>query len=118
MVAEQLRAETDQKVAIILEPAGKNTAPAIALAAFQILKSNPDAVLLVLPSDHHVCDPAAFCQTVQSARSLAYNGKLMTFGVVPTQPETGYGYIRFGDAIESGIFGILGFALLFIKISG
>ncbi len=109
VVAEQLREETDQKAAIILEPAGKNTAPAVALAAFQILKSNPDAVLLVLPSDHHVCDPEAFCQTVQSARSLAHNGKLMTFGVVPTQPETGYGYIRFGDAIESGIFGILGF---------
>ena len=104
MVAEQLRNETTEQATLILEPAGRNTAPAIALAALHVQPSHPEALLLVLPADHHVTDPEAFQRTVVSASEPAQAGRLMTFGVVPTQPETGYGYVRCGEAVDEGIY--------------
>jgi mannose-1-phosphate guanylyltransferase / mannose-6-phosphate isomerase len=93
LVAEQLRQASVKPQAIILEPAGRNTAPAIALAA---LSAKPDALLLVLPADHVIRDVAAFQAAIRAALPAARAGKLVTFGIVPTAPETGYGYIRAG----------------------
>ena len=104
MVAEQLRNETTEQATLILEPAGRNTAPAISLAALHVQQSHPKALLLVLPADHHVTDPEAFQRTVVSASERAQSGRLMTFGVVPTKPETGYGYVRCGEAVSEGIY--------------
>ena len=104
MVAEQLREAGAESATIILEPARRNTAPAIALAALQVQADTPDALLLVLPADHHVTEPAAFRAAVQRAAVPAQRGKLMTFGVVPTRPETGYGYVRCGNALTEDLF--------------
>ena len=104
MMAEQLRGESARSPTIILEPAGRNTAPAIALAALQAQAQHSEALLLVLPADHHVTDPAAFRASVEQARAPAQSGKLMTFGVVPSRPETGYGYVRCGEALADGTF--------------
>lgn len=85
----------------LLEPVGRNTAPAIALAAFYVAEgSGPDSSLLVLPADHLVRHAEKFLAAVEDARLLAERGFLVTFGVHPTQPETGYGYIRKGHRIE------------------
>lgn len=94
MAAEQLRECQITPQALILEPVGRNTAPAIAIAAMQALASGEDALLLVLPSDHVVRDEAAFHAAVRVAAQAAETGKLVTFGIVPTAPETGYGYIK------------------------
>jgi len=94
MVAEQLRQVQAAPAAILLEPAGRNTAPAIALAALQASAGGEDPLLLVLPSDHAIADPAAFRAAVQAARAAAEDGRLVTFGIVPSGPETGYGYIK------------------------
>ena len=104
MVAEQLRGGTAGQATLILEPAGRNTAPAIALAALHIQKEHPDALLLILPADHHVTNPESFRDTVARAVGPAQAGQLMTFGVVPTTPETGYGYVRCGDQMAEGIY--------------
>lgn len=94
MVAEQLREIGVEPAAVILEPVGRNTAPAIAIAALQAVVDNGDALLLVLPSDHAVLDDAAFHASVHAASAAAKAGKLVTFGIVPASPETGYGYIK------------------------
>lgn len=94
MAAEQLRECNVTPQALILEPIGRNTAPAIAIAALQALAAGEDALLLVLPSDHVVRDDAAFHAAVKQAAAAADAGKLVTFGIVPTAPETGYGYIK------------------------
>jgi mannose-1-phosphate guanylyltransferase/mannose-6-phosphate isomerase len=96
LVAEQLREVGVDVGRIILEPEGRNTAPAIALAALAAIEEDPDAQLLVLPADHYIADGAAFHAAVGVAMGLAAENKLVTFGVVPTSPETGYGYIRCG----------------------
>lgn len=98
-VAEQLRANKLAHSGIILEPVGRNTAPAIALAALQALKSEQDPILLVLAADHVIRDEGNFCQTLASAKKLAEADKLVTFGIIPTKPETGYGYIKRGKAL-------------------
>lgn len=103
LVAEQLRELNLLSGNIILEPVGKNTAPAIALAAIQALKhinveNSEDPLLLVLAADHVINDEKAFCSAVNQAVPYAVAGKLVTFGIVPTGPETGYGYIRRGNA--------------------
>ena len=95
-VAEQLR-EIDALDSIILEPVGRNTAPAIALAA---LTSNEDDLLLVLAADHVIQDQAAFTKAVTDAVPLAEAGKLVTFGIVADKPHTGFGYIKRG--VEQG----------------
>jgi mannose-1-phosphate guanylyltransferase/mannose-6-phosphate isomerase len=98
-VAEQLR-ELDARQAgrIVLEPAGRNTAPAVALAALQATAGGDnDPLLLVLAADHVITDVSAFQTSVEAAIAHAQTGKLVTFGIVPTGPETGYGYIRQGE---------------------
>jgi mannose-1-phosphate guanylyltransferase/mannose-6-phosphate isomerase len=100
IAAEQMRQAGVTPAAIVLEPVARNTAPAIAVAAGLALRNSPDAILLVLPSDHVVTNEAAFLTAVESAASLAVNGALVTFGIQPTEPHTGYGYIRAGAAID------------------
>ncbi len=94
MAAEQLRECKVLPQALILEPVGRNTAPAIAIAALQAMAGGNDALLLVLPSDHVVRNETAFHAAVKQAAIAAEAGKLVTFGIVPTAPETGYGYIK------------------------
>lgn len=104
LAAEQLRQSGVDEAKIILEPLGRNTAPAIALAALQASASGDDPVLLVLAADHLIQDVGAFHDSVRSALALAEAGKLVTFGVVPTHPETGYGYLCRGDSVGEGGF--------------
>ncbi|WP_257285701.1 mannose-1-phosphate guanylyltransferase/mannose-6-phosphate isomerase [Endozoicomonas sp. SESOKO1] len=96
LVAEQIRQMGRQASAIILEPVGKNTAPAVALAAMkaQSLSEEKDPLLLVLAADHVIRNVQAFHQAIETALPAASDGKLVTFGIVPTHPETGYGYIK------------------------
>ncbi len=103
LVAEQMREISQSPSALILEPAGRNTAPAIALAAIKALEIDPNAMLLVLPADHFIAAPDAFTAAVSAALPIADGGRLVTFGVVPSRPETGYGYIRCGDGLAEGI---------------
>jgi mannose-1-phosphate guanylyltransferase len=86
---------------ILLEPCARNTAPAIALAA--LAASDPKSVMLVMPSDHVINDVAAFHAATQAALPLAQAGWLITYGITPTAPETGYGYIQMGEAISGGV---------------
>ena len=100
MVAEQLRQVDSCAAAIILEPVGRNTAPAVAVAALRVLAAGDDPIFLVLPADHVIKDAATLCRTVEAAVPHARAGKLITFGVVPTGPETGYGYIKAGAPLS------------------
>jgi len=100
VVAEQLRNMEITPSGIILEPFGRNTAPAIALAALTL----PDALLLVLPADHVIKDIGAFENAVLAAEKEAQENKLVTFGVVPTSAETGYGYVKKGENIHSNAY--------------
>lgn len=84
---------------LIVEPAARNTAPAIALAAARV---EPDTMLLVCPSDHHIADRQAFLEAVAKAQGLARDGKLVCFGIEPDRPETGYGYIEKGESLGEG----------------
>lgn len=86
-------------LAIVVEPCARNTAPAIALAAARL---DPDAVMLVCPSDHHIANEDAFRTAVAQAAALARDGWLVSFGIAPDRPETGYGYIRRGEALGEG----------------
>ena len=94
LAAEQLRLVGVSNPAIVLEPVGRNTAPAIAAAALQAMAAGDDPLLLVLPSDHVVRDAEAFRAAVRAASPAAERGALVTFGIVPTAPETGFGYIQ------------------------
>ena len=102
LVAEQLRQIGAPTPAILLEPVGRNTAPAIAAAALQAMANGEDPLLLVLPSDHVVRDEAAFHAAVRAAMPAAADGMLVTFGIVPTAAETGFGYIQAapGDGVR------------------
>lgn len=101
LVAEQLRSCSLPYSSIILEPFGRNTAPAVALAAFDSMKNGDDPILLVLAADHMIKNEESFRESVNNSIHLAEEGKLVTFGIVPTKPETGYGYIRRGNPIVS-----------------
>ncbi len=104
LVAEQLREIDVDPLAIILEPVGRNTAPAVAVAAAkaaELLGTDTDPVLLVLPADHVIRDIEGFHSAIGRAHGLAEGGRLVTFGVLPTAPETGYGYIR-ADELRDG----------------
>ena len=103
LAAEQLRLLGLDKAGILLEPVGRNTAPAIALAALQACSEAEDPILLILAADHLIQDVEAFQTCIQTALPLAQDGKLVTFGIVPTHAETGYGYIEQG--IDVGIGG-------------
>jgi mannose-1-phosphate guanylyltransferase / mannose-6-phosphate isomerase len=98
MVAEQLRLAEITPRAIVLEPAGRNTAPAVAIASLLLLKAEKDPLLLVMPSDHVIADVASFRAAIVRAAAAARTGRLVTFGIKPERPETGYGYIRRGSA--------------------
>lgn len=95
-------AKTTAKSHFLLEPFGRNTAAAIALAAHSVRADEPDAVMLVLPADHLIQDEVAFSAALAGALELAQSGYLVTFGVVPDKAETGFGYIQYGDPILSG----------------
>ena len=100
MVAEDLRLLGRENQGIILEPIGRNTAPAIALAALRMIASgNEEGLMLVLPADHVIQNVAAFQQALQVAGPAAEEGYMVTFGIVPAHPETGFGYIRMGDSL-------------------
>jgi mannose-1-phosphate guanylyltransferase/mannose-6-phosphate isomerase len=99
IIAEQAQAVHVGLSAILLEPAARNTAPAIALAALKACEQGEDPLLLVLPSDHIFADPGAFRAAVRQAAEVAKSGYLATFGIVPDSPETGYGYIQAGEAL-------------------
>ena len=100
LVAEQLRNIGVSAAHIILEPIGRNTAPATAVAALTALSHDPEALLLVLPADHLIADAAVFREAVTAGIPLAQANYLVTFGIVPNCPETGYGYINAIDSIE------------------
>jgi len=99
VIAAQMQEMGLKPLAHVLEPEGRNTAPAAAAAAEIALQEDEDAILLILPADHHIGDQAAFLSAVSAGAALARDGRLVTFGIIPTAPETGYGYIREGVAI-------------------
>ncbi len=107
MMAEQLWEIGCKPSAIILEPVGKNTAPAVAMAA--LAASSKDDVLLVLPADHVIENKKAFQQSVEQAKQLANQDFLVTFGIIPNGPETGYGYIKGGEQVREGSFAVASF---------
>lgn len=102
LVAEQLRQKGIEHGGILLEPVGRNTAPAIALAALHALQSDADETLLVLAADHLIKDKAVFQASVKKAEQLAQAGYLVTFGIVPDCPHTGYGYIKASQELDTG----------------
>lgn len=104
LVAEQLRELGTKRASILLEPVPRNTAPAIALAALHACKTDPDAILLVLPADHLIGDVASFEAAARQALQLARENWLVTFGIRPELPETGFGYIRRGASLNAGAF--------------
>ncbi|MGC3873574.1 mannose-1-phosphate guanylyltransferase/mannose-6-phosphate isomerase [Halomonas sp. GXIMD04776] len=109
LVAEQLRDQGIAEATILLEPEGRNTAPAIALAALQALRQDENALLLILAADHLITDVVEFQARINDAKELAEEGQLVTFGIVPTHPETGYGYIQRGASLGGKGFHVKGF---------
>jgi mannose-1-phosphate guanylyltransferase / mannose-6-phosphate isomerase len=102
LIAQQLQAVGVEHAPLILEPCGRNTAPALTLAAMIASANGDDPVLVVMPADHVIQDEAAFRVAVSEAARIARQGKLVTFGIRPSAPETGYGYIRLGDSLVRG----------------
>ena len=102
IAAEQVRQLGGQHSGIFLEPVGRNTAPAIALAAFKAIEKGSDPLLLILAADHIIENVAAFQKSVKDAVELAKQDKLVTFGIVGNKPETGYGYIKRGEKYQTG----------------
>lgn len=101
LVAEQMRQIGIAPSSIVLEPVGRNTAPAIAVAAMLALRESPNVLLLVLPSDHVILNEAVFAGIIGAAAKVAQDKYLVTFGIDPTEPHVGYGYIRQGETIDS-----------------
>ncbi len=102
IVAEQLAAIEMSAAAILIEPDGRNTAPAVLAAALWLKAHNPSALMLVAPSDHLIPDTAAFQAAVRAATPRAIAGDLVTFGITPTRPETGYGYLELAQGADAG----------------
>jgi len=107
LAAEQLRQAGITDARILLEPAPRNTAPAAALAAMEAMEADPDVLLLVLPSDHLIEQPEALLAAVDEAEDIAGTGRLVTFGVVPDGPATGYGYLAAGEPLVGGAARVL-----------
>ena len=101
IVTEQLAAVEQAPQAILIEPEGRNTGPAVLAAALHLAATDPDALMLVAPSDHVIPDVAAFRDCVAAAAVAARNGDLVTFGIAPTRPETGYGYLELADGTQT-----------------
>ncbi|MFS9605119.1 sugar phosphate nucleotidyltransferase, partial [Klebsiella pneumoniae] len=99
-----------ERCPILLEPAGRNTAPALTIAALYACASDEDPILLAMPADHMVSNKPAFHAAVEQAYTEACGASVVTFGVSPSRPETGYGYIRYRDTSESGALLIESFA--------
>jgi mannose-1-phosphate guanylyltransferase/mannose-6-phosphate isomerase len=112
LVAEQFRVLERELAAILLEPFGRNTAPALTLAALAaVAAGDDDPILLVAPADHVIGDEEAFRSAVADGAVLAENGAVITFGIVPTKPETGYGYIQQGEPLRDANLGGSGYRL-------
>lgn len=110
IVAQQLEEIGVRGGDILVEPSSRNTAPAILAAAVQVARTDPDAVMLVAPSDHAIRDPDGFLNAVQQGARLARQGRIVTFGIVPDRPETGFGYLELdGPAIAGQAAALLGF---------
>ena len=103
VASEQLREIDLLANTLMVEPSAKNTAPAILAATLRVMQDNPDALLLVSPTDHLIPNTAAFQQTIQRATAAAVNDRLVTFGIAPDRPETGYGYLKLGQTDADGI---------------
>ena len=111
LIREEIDRAGVEPQAIVLEPVGRNTAPAIAVAALIATRNDPDAVLVVMPSDHVVRDERVFAESVRRAAQVAAQGKLVLFGIKPSEPHTGYGYIKKGAPLNaSGAFQVEAFA--------
>ena len=108
IVAEQCRRQGVDAGAIVLEPAARNTAPALALAALPA-QDDDDPVLLALPADGYIGNAASFHEAVERALPFARDGGVVTFGIAPSRPETGYGYIRAGDTAAAGVAEVAAF---------
>jgi mannose-1-phosphate guanylyltransferase/mannose-6-phosphate isomerase len=102
LVAEQVAQLGKKPATIILEPQGRNTAPALTLAALYLVARDPEAMMVVMPADHVMTQPQRFVEAVQLGSVSAQSGSLVTFGVLPDSPETGYGYIRRNGELEGG----------------
>lgn len=109
LVGEQLQKIDIKGASIVLEPEGRSTAPAIALAAFLVAQNDPQELMLVMPADHAIEQQDQFSLAVLAAAKLAQKGDLVTFGVVANSPETGYGYIKAGDSYSDGGFKVADF---------
>jgi mannose-1-phosphate guanylyltransferase / mannose-6-phosphate isomerase len=111
IIAEQLRQSGVKPQSIVLEPIGRNTAPAACIAALCLISDDPGALLLVMPSDHAIADPAAFRAAIELAAAAARDGALVTFGITADRPETGYGYIRRGAKLagNDGVYEVAAF---------
>lgn len=108
-VAEQVRQTGISSATIVLEPCARNTAPAVAAAACLISEHSPQALMLVMPADHVIPDPDAFCAAVDGAKAFARAGAVVLFGINPTGPNTGYGYIHVGVEIGPSLRAVLAF---------
>ena len=106
LVAEQMRGINIKNCSILLEPLGRNTAPAIAISALKALDKNDDPILLILSSDHEILNKEKFINTLNAGINYAEKEKLVTFGIVPTSPETGYGYIKAARPFTKNLEGI------------
>ena len=106
LTAQQLQELGIKGAHIVLEPVGRNTAPAVAIAALQALQEDPEAILLVLPADHAIRNTVVLRQVIEHGAELAAAGRLVTFGIVPAAPETGYGYILRGEPRSGTAFAV------------
>src|SRR5215468_7001388 len=111
IIAEQLREIGVDPAALILEPVGRNTGPAAAVAALRVAESDAKGLVLVMPSDHAIADPKAFQEAIGRAAEAAKMGLLVTFGITPDRAETGYGYIASGEPVAGceGAFAVARF---------
>jgi mannose-1-phosphate guanylyltransferase/mannose-1-phosphate guanylyltransferase/mannose-6-phosphate isomerase len=108
-IQSQMQAINMDVDAVIVEPVGRNTAPVAVVAACHAMKQHPDSLVLLAPADHHVTDPKAFNAAIRRAIPAAKDGHLVTFGIMPDGPETGYGYIQQGAEIHPDVFGVKAF---------
>ena len=102
LVTEQLKDIQINNFNLILEPLGRNTAPAIAIAALKLIKDNPDALLLILSADQVIQDQLQFIQSIKESIEFAENGQIVIFGIKPSNPNTNYGYIKTGEVLKEG----------------
>jgi mannose-1-phosphate guanylyltransferase/mannose-6-phosphate isomerase len=109
LIAQQLQEVGIEHASLILEPCGRNTAPALTLAALAAQANDEDPILVIMPADHVIQDKAAFCEAVHQGAKLANQGRLVTFGIQPTTPETGYGYIQLGTQLQADAYQVAQF---------